>query len=117
MRTVTVNKGKLIKAMEENRLIHKKEYEEVIKEYKDELQKRLKKTMVEIKNKHHNFPHGVFNDEPKNNINDYERVISMLYMSIDNTIELTQDEYNNYVLDNWSWKDRFELSKSTYMKG
>lgn len=42
--------------------------------------------------------------EPSDHTKDYDRVIRMLEMSTDETIDLKACEFDNYVMDNWEWK-------------
>src|SRR5262249_50853591 len=39
--------------------------------------------------------------EPANHTGDYDRILAMLEMSVDDTITLDAQEFNQYVLDNW----------------
>ena len=50
--------------------------------------------------------------EPSNHIKDYDRVITMLEMSVDQTITLEAHDFDRYVMDNWDWS-RFALSTNT----
>jgi hypothetical protein len=38
----------------------------------------------------------------------------MLEMSKEDTIELTQQEFSQYVQDDWHWKDQFLFSNMNY---
>jgi hypothetical protein len=42
--------------------------------------------------------------EPQDHTIDYDRVIKMLEMSVDSLIELDEGAFDQYVMDNWSWK-------------
>jgi hypothetical protein len=52
---------------------------------------------------------------PENHTDDYERAIRMTNMSIYDTVELSEDEFDSYVLNNWEWKKRFLISNSAYL--
>jgi hypothetical protein len=41
--------------------------------------------------------------QPRDHTSDYDRVIMMLEMSVDDTIVLTAGEFDQYVCDVWSW--------------
>lgn len=51
--------------------------------------------------------------EPMNQTKDYDRAIRMIEMSVDDTVELSEDDFNSYVLDDWSWKERFTVNNVT----
>ena len=50
--------------------------------------------------------------EPSNHAKDYDRVITMLEMSVDDTITLDAQAFDRYVMDNWDWS-RFALATNT----
>jgi hypothetical protein len=51
---------------------------------------------------------------PEDHTDDYDVVLSMLAMSIDETITLTLSEYRQYVMDDWGWKESFSTTTSKY---
>jgi len=50
--------------------------------------------------------------EPRNHVKDYDRVITMLEMSVDETITIDAQAFDRYVMDNWDWS-RFALATNT----
>lgn len=52
--------------------------------------------------------------QPQDHTEDYDRVLEMLSLSVDDTIELTSEEFQNFVQDNWHWSRSWALSNSTY---
>jgi len=134
MDTVRVGRIELLSKIRDNRKIHLDEYEASVVIYKDAVLKWLGE--VETEAAEHVLlvtnlePHEVLtNDaldtqfycpatEPFNKLRDYDRVIGMLEMCVDDTIELTVQEYNNYILDEWVWKNSFvtgSLSNTVYL--
>jgi len=51
---------------------------------------------------------------PHDQTKDYDRAIGMLSMSVEDVIELSEHEYQQYVMDDWSWKMNFLTGNSTY---
>jgi hypothetical protein len=51
---------------------------------------------------------------PQDHTKDYDRVIMMLEMTTDEVLEIDQNEFAQYVLDDWSWKQQFMLTNSMY---
>lgn len=51
---------------------------------------------------------------PASHEKDYDAVISMLEMSVDETITIRADEHACYVMDDWTWKNDFENTKALY---
>lgn len=57
-----------------------------------------------------NFP------EPEDHTDDYDQVIAMLEMSVDEEITLSNHEFGQYVMDNWQWKDAHLRTQVMYSK-
>ena len=53
-------------------------------------------------------------DKPESHENDYRRIISQLEWDDSKTVKLSQQEFNCYVLDEWSWKSESISSSSKY---
>jgi hypothetical protein len=54
--------------------------------------------------------------KPENHVKDYDRIIARLEMSQDESIYLKHRDFNQYVLDEWSWKAAFTESLSNYAR-
>lgn len=74
-----------------------------------ELDKRLKEAQSGKKISQMNFYR-----EPEDHTRDYDRVIKMLGMCSESHVELNEDEFGQYVMDDWQWKRQFLLSNSAY---
>jgi len=55
-----------------------------------------------------------FEAPPRSHLDDYDRVIEMLQWSRDEYIELTQQEFDQYIRDEWHWKREFVTSNAKY---
>lgn len=109
MKTVRVNKSELIKILYENRKKHKREYKESIRAYRvkavdlfnQELQKAVSgkafKTVFDL-------------SKPECHEKDYDLIIKMIEMSIDDILEMDQQEFSQLVNDEWTWKSSFRSS-------
>ncbi|MCD6435926.1 MAG: hypothetical protein J7L15_06010 [Clostridiales bacterium] len=115
MKTVTVSKQELLTKVIENRDEHLKDYKEMMIEYKQKLIEALELMIEENRVIDKNFDRTISLQEPVNNVADYDRIISMLKMSVADTIELDFHEYEQYVMNNWHWSGSFEISKTRYM--
>jgi hypothetical protein len=54
--------------------------------------------------------------EPQDHTVDYDRVIRMLEMSINQEIELTAQEFDQFVMDNWSWAQMSKMINASYAR-
>ena len=104
-----MNKNDLLEILCENRKKHKEQYKESIKAFRvkaaDLLNKELQKIIAGKK-------FDVYFDlqKPVSHEKDYDLVIKMVEMSVDDILELQQDEFNQLVNDEWTWKSSFRLS-------
>lgn len=54
--------------------------------------------------------------EPIDQTKEYDRAIQMLEMSIDETLLLSETDFQCYVMDEWHWKHQFNASNMRYSK-
>lgn len=52
---------------------------------------------------------------PTSHLDEYDEVIAMMEMSVDETISLDSSAFQQYVLDNWTWKKNFIGSVTKYL--
>src|SRR6267142_6362455 len=52
--------------------------------------------------------------EPQDHTEDYDSVIAMLEMSVEEIIELDAGSFQQYVLDKWIWKRATDITNMTY---
>lgn len=117
MNEVTVQKTELLSVILKNKEEHLKEYKAMMIEFKKSLLLNLQ-DLIEINStREKGFLKRITESEPENHEEDYNKIISMLQMSINDEIVLDNREYDKYVLNNWSWKESFEFSKTSYYKG
>lgn len=51
---------------------------------------------------------------PENHLEDYNRVIDMLKLSVADKVELSSSDFDAYVRNNWSWRSSFLNTNSSY---
>ena len=52
--------------------------------------------------------------KPENHLEDYDRVLDLLKMTLDEELELREHEFNCYIRDQWDWTGRFKNISATY---
>jgi hypothetical protein len=52
---------------------------------------------------------------PQSHLEEYDRALAMLQMSVDVTITLQEHEFQQLVMDEWGWKRDFIRSTSAYL--
>ncbi len=114
MKSVTIDKSELLIILEENRDTHEAEYIDAYEGYLKACVESLEMYLEKFKEE--NCEQVVWGEfPPQSQIKDYDRVIRMLELSVDGEIELTSEEFANYVQDDWHWKQNWTLSNSKYM--
>lgn len=124
--TINVSRVKLIETMKANRETHLKEYNEAKTVYLTDLQKEmiercsryLAKVAADVKaGVINNDSRGVFSklEAPTSYVAEYDNKIAMFDMSVDENIELTEQEFRQYVRDQWSWSSGFRATTANYL--
>jgi len=117
MQTVTIEKTRLREVLVANKATHEAEYAEAMDGYREEFDRQLALKRKQLKKGE--LPLAYFNDLPMpvDHTEDYDQVLAMLDYSVDENIELAHQEFGNYVLDDWAWKQKFNVTNSSYKKG
>ena len=114
MRKVNIDCGELTKVVKANRDKHNAEYLEAKANYRGKVLEALDERRQDIANGadislYFQLP------EPQDHTADYDRVLRMLEMSNDRSIELDGLEFDQYVMDNWSWSQNAKMINTTYL--
>lgn len=126
MRDVKVKTSVLLEKVLVNREKHIAEYEDSVIGYKEAAVAAIEKGMTNLKRQVEELESGetmhlgavTFNLQvPENHEKDYDQVIAMLEMSVEDEITIKSDEFACYVMDDWDWKDQFKNVSAMYMKG
>lgn len=123
MRNVKVKKTYLLATVEKNRETHIREYKEACLGYREQALEKISEAVdclkrqvsvlkdgeaIELAAIHFSLP------PPKSHSDDYDQVISMLRMSVEDVIELDRESFSQYVMDNWEWRNQWEGTKASY---
>jgi hypothetical protein len=113
MRTVTVDRHELIARVRANRDAHRAVFEHALDGYRQRLIDELERRVRDLRKgrwvkQHIGLP------EPEDHTDDYDRVLAMAEMSVDDTLELDESEFAMYVMDQWRWKQSFTDSTDLY---
>lgn len=117
MKTVRVDKIELLRKVRENREKHIVEAKVARDDYQEAAVAKLQAMLDEAQSgkivSHFDVP------EPRDHTDSYDRVIAMLEMSEDQTVDLSHQEFDRYVRDKWEWKRDFDVVNASYaaMKG
>lgn len=116
MHQVKIDRKELLNIVQANREKHISDFNEAMKDYKQAVLKTAESNLklaqtsdLEKINKIKNSPQC-----PTSYENNYSRAIRMLELSVETVIELSNDVFNQLVLDEWSWKNSFTTMSASY---
>lgn len=109
---VHVSRTELLTALEKNKGEHRVIFEQAMEGYKKKAIEILTTNLDNIKND--KLERLLINlTLPEDHTRDYERVIMMLQMHQNDFIDLSQEQFAQYVMDDWGWQHQF-LESGTY---
>lgn len=114
MQTVKVSKGKLQEIVKKNRDAHRATFEKALRGYQAAVVEELEKQLGRARNGLKKTLSVTFHC-PEDHTSDYDRIIRMLDLSLDDSIELSQQEFSWYVQDDWGWKQQWTTSNIAYV--
>lgn len=129
------SRSELIEKLKQNREAHKAEFAEAMKGYYLEVVEEAEKlidSLTDVKNlaergelpeseampgQKVDFDKNFYlrAQKPISYETDYDRAITMLEMSKSDMIDLGEEGFARYVMDEWEWKDSFSATNSLYL--
>lgn len=113
MEKVRVNKKQLLDVVMTNRKNHQDLYEAALEGYSQKVREELEHYLDRVKNGEV-LQIAVILPKPENHLDDYNRAVRMIEMSVDAEIELKQNEFAQLVMDDWGWKRMFGETVTMY---
>ncbi len=113
MRTVKIDKDDFIGRVSVNRDNHRAVFEKALDGYQRRMIEELERRLRAVRrgraiDQYFRLP------EPEDHTDDYDRVLTMAKMSVEDVIELTADDFAMYVMDQWHWKQTFTETTGFY---
>ena len=114
MYSVKVKKSELLEKIKSNHLTHKQAYEEAFEGYKKTMQNILE-IQLDLVKKGAVIRVEVFSiPVPQDHSADYERAVMMLEMSVADKLDVSEEDFRMYVMDDWGWKRAFADTYTVY---
>lgn len=114
-RVINVNKLDLIKKIENNKAKHLLEYSAAVEAYKVEAQKQITEQQSKLNKGELDIKISL--TRPVDKSDEYDKLITMFNWEIKNEVELSQGEFNEYVLDETSFAKEARFSNTFYSIG
>jgi hypothetical protein len=102
MNQVKVKRQDLLTKVRANREAHRSMFLKAQEGYRKLIIEELDRMLVEAK-AGRRISRSINLAEPTDHTSDYDRVVMMLEMSVDDTIVLSASEFDQYVRDVWTW--------------
>jgi len=113
MYEVKIKKDTLLKILEKNRKKHRAIFEKAIAGYRREVIRHLDFALKCAKSGKKIIT-AVKLIQPQDHTKDYDRVIGMLKMSVDETIVVDDLQYQQYIMNQWPWSEQFSSTSASY---
>lgn len=113
MHSVKVKRKELLKKVEKNRKSHRDLFLRAQEGYRIDMIAELDRMLKDAK-AGKNIRRAVVMPEPQDHTDDYDRVIDMLKMSVDDEITLDSTAFDNYVRDEWQWSRQAMATNVSY---
>ena len=113
MKSVTVRVADVLPILKTNLETHRKDYEESLKGYQEQGIEKLKWQLEQMTKDSKFIPYWNL-PLPQNHEAEYQQVIRMFELSSEELVELSHQEFKQYVMDEWTWKPGFESTKASY---
>jgi hypothetical protein len=110
-----LDRAEFVTKVQHNRDQHRSVFERALEGYRDRWTQELERRLKDVR-RGCSVDQSFRLPEPEDHTDDYDRILTMARMQIDDTIELTEDEFAMYVMDQWSWKSSFTSTTSRYVR-
>lgn len=116
MNAIKVQKAELLEKLKGNRAAHSAQFDQASAGYRAKVIEALESRLKDARAG--KLPQLIFNlPMPVDQTKAYDRVIGMLELSVEDIIELEEHDYQQYVLDEWSWSHATTASNTFYISG
>lgn len=112
--TVYVDKDQLLAALERNCASHGAAYQKAKAGYIKVTTKQVEEYLTRLADGQL-LERAFIPPPPEDHTSDYYDAISMMQWSLNESIELTQAQFKQYVQDDWGWKQTWQASNSSYI--
>ena len=114
MSNVTCKKAEILAALRKNRDAHRDIFLAAQNGYRKEVIAELEKSLKDAR-EGRNVQTTIELEAPEDHTKDYDRIIRMLEMSVKDEIEVSELQFQQYVLDDWTWKFHFASNSARYV--
>ena len=115
MQTVRLSKSDLVKTLLVNRDVHQEAYDKaIVGFFKAKIADLSSGLATTKRGEEWQADGGIV--RPSNHSGDYSWAIALLQQSLDNEVHLSQPEFRQFVMDEWTWQTGFQASATSYAR-
>lgn len=113
MNQVKIKRQDLLTRIKENRNKHRELFLKAQEGYRELFIAELDRMLKDARDGKQ-IRRSVTIPEPQDHTDDYDRVIDMLELSVDEVIEIQSHEFDMYMRDKWQWKQMADFTNTAY---
>lgn len=115
---IKVSKKVLLQEIMHNRHQHDNSSKKALQIYKQQAEQALRNRLNDIESSNIEPEKYLLFDMqcPVSYVEQYDRIIDMLNMSTDTEITLSEEQFRQWVEDNWYWKKAWKKVSGSYLK-
>ena len=110
-----MKKKTLIETIKKNLEIHITEYKEMHVLYSTKAIELTKKLLGQLEKDAAGVYLCVNLTEPKSSEESYNTALEMLELEVHDTVTISEQEFKQYIKDEWNWSHSFAISKTAYL--
>jgi len=114
MENVTVEKAKLLDTLKTNRTAHRELFLEAQTVYAQKVIETFEERLAAAR-RGDRVSTSIHLPEPRDYTDAFDRAIKMIEWSIGDTVELSEHDFQRYVLNDWEWQQAFASSTQMYV--
>lgn len=116
MRQMKMLRKELLEALVKNLQTHRDTFLKAQEGYREEVVKELDRMLKDAR-EGKKIKRAISWPEPEDHSSDYEHAIRMLEMCVDEEIEITSEDFQRLVMDDWGWKAHWSDVTANYVRG
>ncbi len=105
-------KAEILEILRKNRETHIKNAEEAQEIYQKQVVKHLQEQIERVSNGDPLVPFA--KQAPRTFEKEYNKFIRMFELQVGDEVELTTEEFNQFVMDEWGWSQQFAMTTMQY---
>lgn len=115
MQEVTLKRDELLESLSDNRKGHRQAFLDAQEGWKAIILNELETRLADAR-AGRRYSAAFHFPEPEDHTKDYDRVIRMVEMSVDDHLTISEHDFAQFVMDDWEWKANWTASNSRYSK-